>query len=76
MSESRRIRFYHTDDWVWVFADDRCVHSGHSITGPDLLRALRYEDFETYWEKPDNSDEALWSVDDSSLDKFPTDLFD
>jgi len=73
--ESRTIRFYEADDWVWVFADDRCVFSGHSINGPELLRVLNYEDYEVHWARDDNDEEALWSVDDSSLSAFPTELF-
>lgn len=76
MSESRTIRFFKADDWVWVFADERCVYSGHSIDGPELLQVLSYEEFETYWERPDNPEEALWGVDDSSLDAFPVELFE
>lgn len=76
MSESRYIRFYNADDWVWVFADDRLIFSGHSISGPQLLRALDYDDHQSRYAKADLPEDALWNVDDSSLDAFPKELFE
>lgn len=76
MGELRQIRFYDADDWVWVFADDRCIFSGHSVSGPQLLEALQYDDFESHYVKPGLPDDALWSVDDTSLHTFPKELFE
>lgn len=78
MSESRTIRFYHSKDydWVWVYADDRLIHSAHSCSGRDLLEALDYEDFESYSEHDTNTDEALWGLShDPERSEMTDDLF-
>lgn len=78
MSESRTIRFYHADDWVWVYADDRLILSEHSCTGKDLLRALDYEDVESKWFKADVDEQDIWNIAHGPEDhaEFPTELFE
>lgn len=67
---------FDVDDWVWVFADDRMVFSGHSCSAAQLLEALNYDDYESLERDYDRPEEDYWLANEyASLSDFPQHLF-